>query len=59
MPMMAITHAAIAPLEELQQAYPDADIFLKLEFNSVNVMYKFFSDSVFSYQHFSFCTYTN
>ena len=29
--MMAITHAAIAPLQQLQQAYPDADIFLKVE----------------------------
>ena len=25
---MSITHSAIAPLKELQQAYPDADIFL-------------------------------
>ena len=29
--MMAITHAEIAPLEQLQQAYPGADIFLKVD----------------------------
>ncbi len=29
--MMAITYCAIAPQEELQQAYPGADIFLNGE----------------------------